>query len=243
MPFPTLSNFSGMQDKTPDELARLRKELQWLLQSLDHFNVKELYTEYCSIKSKDGETIIDGPKLLMSDKQATPVLRLRQGYDDVTGDFLFELYDALGNKTVGIDSNGQATFTGTITGGVIQTAVGGNDRIVITNNSLATYKHDLITETDYKNGIAWGFDEGSNYGDVVFYDAGVPVMQFYNNLAGDGYSIKPLNAATVFAEGAWNFTYADITGLITDEVGDHRHSTDTGYTGYAGGHGHIVNGG
>ena len=233
-----------MQDKTPDELARLRKELQWLLQSLDHFNVKELYTEYCSIKSKDGETIIDGPKLLMSDKQATPVLRLRQGYDDVTGDFLFELYDALGNKTVGIDSNGQATFTGTITGGVIQTAVGGNDRIVITNNSLATYKHDLITETDYKNGIAWGFDEGSNYGDVVFYDAGVPVMQFYNNLAGDGYSIKPLNAATVFAEGSWDFFYADITGLVTDTVGDHRHSYgESSYTGYSGGHSHSVNGG
>lgn len=222
---PELIYPKDLQDAT-NQLIEIHDYLNWLLKHLDHLNVKQLYTEYCNIQSEDGETIIKGPVLEMYDKQATPVLRLRQGYDPVTGNFVFELYNATGGQTVYIDSNGNAVFTGsiigsTITGGTLQTSVTGN-RIVITGNSLLTYKG--ISGTDYLHGPAWGTSAGdpANFGDVFFYNEGTAVMQFYNTLT-DGYLIKALNGkilglgssgTNVDALGSWSFSLADsITGL------------------------------
>ena len=90
------------------------------LHSLNHMNVTELYAEYCAIQSENGETQIDGSLIKMYDKQATPVLRLLQGYNPVTSEFEFKLYNALGNTTVDIDDSGNlivntGTFKGSIT--------------------------------------------------------------------------------------------------------------------------------
>lgn len=60
----------------PGSLAKIQRYLKWFTDCLDHFNVKRLYTEYCSIQSENGETEIAGPLLVMKDKQATPVIRL-----------------------------------------------------------------------------------------------------------------------------------------------------------------------
>ena len=103
----------------------------WFMSKLDSKNVKRLNTNETSIKSADGETVINGPVLEMYDKQAVPVLRLKQGYDSVSGDFIYALYNALGVQTVGIDSGGDATYTGTITGSDI---VGGTIAIGSANN-------------------------------------------------------------------------------------------------------------
>jgi hypothetical protein len=107
---PTVDIREGMNIE--DTVAKLKKTLTYLLESLDHFNVKRLYTEYCKIQSEEGETEISGPLLLMKDKQATPVLRLKMGYDADSSDFVFELYDPSGNKTVYLDSNGTEVLDG-----------------------------------------------------------------------------------------------------------------------------------
>ena len=107
---PTVDIREGMNIE--DTVAKLKKTLTYLLESLDHFNVKRLYTEYCKIQSENGETEIAGPLILMHDRQGTPVLRLKMGYDADTSDFVFELYDPSGNKTVYLDSNGTEVLDG-----------------------------------------------------------------------------------------------------------------------------------
>lgn len=122
------------------------RKLSWITSKLDSKNVKRLDTNETSIKSADGETVINGPILQMYDKQATPVLRLKQGYDAVTGDFVYSMYNKAGTQTVGIDSNGNATFTGTIsastiTGGTITGgAISGGtiDGTTITGGTIQT---------------------------------------------------------------------------------------------------------
>jgi hypothetical protein len=119
-------------DTTENSLDELIKQMSWIMSKLDSKNVKRLDTNETSIKSANGETYINGPVLQMYDKQSPPKLRLQQGYDSGTSNFIFELYNKAGAKTVGIDSNGDATFTGDITasdisGGTI--AIGSGDNI------------------------------------------------------------------------------------------------------------------
>ena len=63
---------------------------------------------------------------------------------------------------------------------------------------------------------------GDNYGDVYFYDSGVKVMEIYNILTGNGFSIRPAGSAALFLgvngkptypEGNWNFINATVTNL------------------------------
>lgn len=241
MPEPTISVLAepGDLNTVADEIAKLQKYLRWLLSSLDSLNVKEIVTNLTRVHSKYGETVIDGPRLLMYDRQATPRLRLRAGYDEVTGDFLFELYNKAGGKTVGIDSNGDATFTGTITGGLIRTAVSG-DRIEITGNSLKTYRN--ISGTDYLYGPAWGTGVGALYGDLSFYDQGIETFRIENALIGAGWTLRPVNGgalyvgcggAYTYASGYWSFSTAtSIAGLVT--------STGTTGPGGADNHTHSI---
>lgn len=117
-------------DTTENSLDELIKQMGWMMSKLDSHNVKRLDTNETSIKSANGETYINGPVLEMYD--STPTLRLRQGLDVDTDTFIFELFNTSGVKTVGIDSNGDATFTGDIiasdiTGGTI--AIGSGDAI------------------------------------------------------------------------------------------------------------------
>lgn len=239
MPTFKLPDFSSAEgvtlEKLIDEIAKMRKELTWLLYHQDHVNVKRLETEYCDIRSHDGETVIDGPKLLMYDRQATPQLRLRAGYDEVTGDFLFELYNKAGVKTVGIDSNGDATFTGsitssTITGGTIRTAATGG-RIELTESGLTQYD-SIYGYRRVQIGIP-----GSDAGRISFYRDTVEIGVIAQE--SDGFLIFPtagnvliLGATDRYtvAKGDWSFASADsITGL----------KTSTGTTGPGGADSHT----
>lgn len=255
MPVERIPRFSNdmSNEELKDALVRMGRLLEYLMYHQDHDNVKRLHTEHCTIQSEYGETEIEGPQLKMFDAQAgvrgstSPgTLRLKMGYDKTSGDFVFEMFNVSGVKTVGIDSSGNATFTGTIegsdiigsiiTGGTFQTGETG-DRITITNNTLLTYKD--YSGTDYLNGIAWGegVESGGTYGDVYLYDQGTAVLQFYNNLTGAGYTIKALNSARLGLGGAgtwtdafgdWNFTNANISGLATSTVSDHNHGIPNG---------------
>jgi len=96
------------------------QQLQWILQHLDSSNVTRLDTSRTVIRSNAGETQIDGPLLVMKDKQGTPVIRLLMGYDSASLDFVYQLMNAAGDITVDIDSSGnltveRGTFKGSIT--------------------------------------------------------------------------------------------------------------------------------
>ncbi len=109
-----------------DELIKLKRTLEYFGQNLNHRNVKTLFTEYCQIQSEDGETVIDGPLILMYSATDSTTLRLEMGYD--SSEFVFNLYNLAGVQTVHMDSSGNAAFTGTITASQItgSTITGGN---------------------------------------------------------------------------------------------------------------------
>lgn len=96
-----------------DGMLRLRKDLDYMFHHLDDKNVRRLYTEYCEIKSEDGETEIDGPLLTMK-AAGSSTIRLLMGYDKNSSDFLFNLYDQAGNPTLELNSTGNAVLRGDI---------------------------------------------------------------------------------------------------------------------------------
>lgn len=155
----------GLTASSPEELAKLNKTLNWLLNNLDHNNVTHIYTEYCDIQSENGETIIDGPLLVMTGNSTT--VRLKQGYDKASGAFVFNLYNSAGTLTVGIDSSGNAEFRGTVTGSIIQTSTAGA-RIVMSTNDFVAYD---------SNGIKRVAINPTTGAGVEYYDLG-----FYNEL-------------------------------------------------------------
>jgi hypothetical protein len=230
-----------------DGFMRLQKDINALIneRNMDHTHVARLYTEYCDIQSEAGETVIDGPLLTMRSAASTTI-RLLQGYDPSTGDFVNRLYDANGNivfsvnttgqvqlsgkpyitmtddtttirlklgynqvtnqfeyalynvlgaQTFGVDSSGDGTFTGTITGGVIRTASTGA-RIQLSSNTLATFSSNNVL-----NGLVTENTTGQQFGDVYIYDAGTKMLEFYNNLTGAGISIRPTNSAWLYLGG------------------------------------------
>ena len=94
-------NFS-LTDGNPDELAKLNKTLNWLMNNLDHDNITRIYTEYCDIQSELGETVIDGPLLKMT--AGTTTLRLKMGKEG--SDFVFKLFNVAGAETITLNSTG-----------------------------------------------------------------------------------------------------------------------------------------
>ncbi len=106
---PEIENF----EQCKDEFIKLKRSLQYFAQNLNHHNVKQLYTEYCDIQSEGGETVIDGPLILMYSATDSTTLRLEMGYD--SSEFVFRLYNNGGTPTVYIDSSGNAVFLGHIT--------------------------------------------------------------------------------------------------------------------------------
>lgn len=186
---PTMS-FQGFspnmtQKQIADNLIDLNRTLTYLMSHLDSANVKRLFTEYTDVRSKNGETVIDGPTLVMKAANSTTI-RLKMGWVPTSSQFTFELYNSTGVKTVGIDSSGDATFTGTITGGLIRTASTG-ERIELTNNSLIGYN-----STNQKHGIAWGSTAAvgsTNFADIYLYSNGIKTAEFYDE--GTGFSFRP----------------------------------------------------
>jgi len=112
--------------KTVNILAKDGKALKFSLTNIDSSNVTELNTNITNISSEDGETVINGPLLEMYDDTST--LRLKMGFDEDTSTFIFSLKDDSGSETIGVDSNGDAIFKGTVT-------VGTDYPVEITNNS------------------------------------------------------------------------------------------------------------
>jgi hypothetical protein len=116
-----MSSFKFQEGATTEDTVKMLLEgMNWLMSRLDSKNVGRLDTNETVIKSKNGETHISGPLLLMHDAQGTPVLRLKMGYDAASTNFVHQLMNAAGEITVSLDSNGdlvveRGTFKGSIT--------------------------------------------------------------------------------------------------------------------------------
>jgi len=104
---------SGLEDarELAIYVAKIQKELDFLMNNVDSKNVTQLNTNITNISSADGSTIINGNLLEMTD---TTQIRLRMGYDTGTGDFVFKLFNDTGEESLTLDSNGNAIFKGTI---------------------------------------------------------------------------------------------------------------------------------
>jgi hypothetical protein len=146
-------------------------------------------------------------------------------------------FDVLGNvykftgTLVGVDGEfvgtlTAATFNGgtingtTITGGVIRTAASG-ERIELQGNELSTFD-----SSDDKDGVEISDPSGANFSMMNFYDAGTSMLQFFNRGSGNGYSLNPLNGASL---------NIGRVGEETEMIGDWLHDQNTARIGVRGG--------
>jgi hypothetical protein len=139
-----------------------------------------------------------------------------------------EIYNLLNERTVYLDSLGNANFTGVVTGGTVQTAVSGA-RIVLKENKLQSYnsKNEL-------SGLVTGLsvDVHSTYQDISIYSRGNKALTFRDEITGiaispqGGYNLfLGTSGENTFAEGSWTFSSgSSITGLNTDSNGSHSHT-------------------
>lgn len=198
-PIPTFTGlppFATFEDVV-NKFNKLTAEMQNLFLSLDTLNVVSLRADVI-----DAGTLNAGVVTIRSDLTGGAYIKI-----DGTGMIVNN-----GTKdTLKIDSNGNLTAEdGIITGGTLRTAASGN-RIEITGNQLKTY-----SSSNQLLGMVLGpSDAGYSYGDVFLYDNGVKVLEFYNNLLGAGYTIRPVGTASLFlgtggkttlGQGVWEFT-------------------------------------
>ena len=101
-------------DDLEQTVNELINRIKWLTAKLDSKNVKRLDTNETVIKSQYGETYINGPLIQQWDMQEPQVLRLQLGYDHSVDKFTFEMWDALGDKNIYLNDNGEAVFAGNV---------------------------------------------------------------------------------------------------------------------------------
>lgn len=106
-----------------------------------------------------------------------------------------------------VDAEGNANFTGIITGGMIRSAAEGA-RIEISDNQIRHYNgsnnlHGMNTN-----------NETVNFGDIEFYNNGTLIFRVYNTL--DGVALRPENSKPLQVGGIGMNTYAlgNWTGVI-----------------------------
>jgi hypothetical protein len=91
-------------------LNLLQIDLNHNMNTLNHENVKRIFTEYCEVQSEDGLTKINGRLFQQYDDSST--LRLQAGYSTVTGAYGYSLYSTLGAETFSVNSSGQIQLSG-----------------------------------------------------------------------------------------------------------------------------------
>jgi hypothetical protein len=217
------TEFSGpllmMKDKQVVPIVRLQMGYDPVSQRFT-FKLRDTGGNETLTLSDLGQILLSG-KPLFEMYDADDVLRLKMGYDAATGDFVFELYNAAGDTTVGIDDSGNGTFTGsitgsTITGGTIKTAAAGNDRIELTGSGLVSYN-----ESNQKEGVAiesglYGFSKlalyvaGTEKGGL---SAGAIDKLELETAAGIDLIINPSNGSSNRITETWDCSMAVFTHL------------------------------
>lgn len=157
---------SRMIQQIIDALARSDKEHKFMYSNLDSQNITSLNTSITTITGGDGVTVLDGGTIKMYDDADT--LRFYVGFDGA--DFQWSLYNELGAETVGIDSNGNATFSGdisasdisgsTITGSTLE--AGTTTKVQITSGGAIDFIYSGSTKGQiYADGDGFQIDAGA----------------------------------------------------------------------------------
>lgn len=136
--------------------------------------------------------------------------KARVAIDSING-FKVQKGDGTGSvwtDVVYLDAEGNANFTGIITGGMIRTAASGK-RIEISENQIRHY-----SDLELLQGMSTN-NQTTNFGDVEFYDGGTLVFRIYNNL-GNGVALTPENGKALQIGGSNKDVYAwgNWTGVI-----------------------------
>lgn len=190
-----MAEFSGFSksESVEDQIANVKKTLEWLMSNLDHNNVRQLYTEYCNIQSADGSTEIKGPQIIMKDAGGN--VKLIQGLDPATMQFVFKLIDGL------------------IVGGTIKTAETGA-RIEMSGNLFQCYDSD--------NKLT-GMRFNPFMKDVTIYYAGDPLLTFSVGVNGMGQPINMhlQNRSGITLSVANHYNQAETNSAIDDAIAAH----------------------
>lgn len=136
-------NRAGFRDLNEAECAiiRLQEYLSWILKKLDSGNIVRITTNQTLVTSNDGNTVLDGTQLIMKDANGTT--RAVLGLDQESGDFVFTLSNESGNTTLTLDSNGNAVFSGKVSGGSIE-----SDTSIDVTTDLTVGKNVYLTSDD-----------------------------------------------------------------------------------------------
>jgi hypothetical protein len=190
---PTWTNINA--DNFENFQIAFNRYMEYFVSHLNSKNVKRLDTNETVIKSKDGKTIIVGPLLLMYDEDG--VLRLKQGLDESSNIFVFELLD------------------GIITGGLLRTAVSGS-RMEITEGGIKSYNSSGQLHGLYYDPAAAYANFKLYYNGNVYFEiermpdaSGLLISAFGNQILG-------FNNGTnlVIPRGEWDFsTTTGVYGL------------------------------
>lgn len=178
MPFPTLTELSGEDiDELIDSLEKQRKELQWLLQSLDTSNVKELNAEVINAGTINGDRLIIDDTVTFANGYDPTIVKseIQTQLTVITGQIQLKVsqadFNALGQRV----SFNEASITvqaNQIESKVSETDYNGNTIASLINQSSTTVtilasKIQLIgyvTIGDLNNPGAVVINEGNIYG-------------------------------------------------------------------------------
>lgn len=173
-----------------------------------------LYTEMVKLMGEGAKLTIANNLITMKDSDESDVIRLKLGYDTDSEQYLFEMRDADGNRTMYLDDDGNLTLTG-----VFKTGETGA-RIVIDGNGIQSYdnngrKSGLFSEPV---GISTPIFELYLDDESLFKIRGMNV-----DVPGTGKVLQcsiigPNNTAilgvlgtTINPQGKWNFQKGDLT--------------------------------
>lgn len=188
--------FDFRRAQTVEDLKiMLNRYFETFFESLDSTNVKKLFTEQCLIRSKDGNTELNGTQVIMKDGNTT--IRLIMGLDKATGKFTFSLKDINGIENFSVSDVGQIKLSGKPlfemydNNNILRLKMGfnsvtslfvfemfdnfGNLSIGLSSSGGAMYKGDIQTDKDIKvgNNIQIGYIAQADVAKkIIFYSNG-----------------------------------------------------------------------
>lgn len=182
--------------------------------------VNEIYTgtlntNNVTVQSADRSLTIDDNLLTMVDGDVT---KLKLGYDDTKGKYVFTLYNSKGEETFYADDDGNQTLRG-----ILRTGKNGEARVVIDGNGIQSFndknqKHGLQTTVD--NEMGRGLQLYSE--DEKFLDLGLarPDDYVYFQVRNQEKMSFDTDHSTLI--GTWRYKYSEIANQ--NDINDLKNS-------------------
>lgn len=228
MPIPTFTGLGPdpQYEDIVNKVNTLVAELRNLMLTLDSLNVVSLTADHVDTGTLNANLVTIRSDLLGS------------SYLQLDGNGIRANNGVIDTFEIGSDGNayfrGNITSDAIITGALIKTAATGA-RIELSSNSLQTYN-----ASNNLNGLVWGDTvAASTYGDAYFYDNGTKVLEFYNNLLGEGYTIRPAGTASLYlgtsakntyGQGIWDFINGSVKFYGGTALNTITHANTSGAT-------------